>query len=76
MGPLVSRLSAFLSSMSHNSVNVCSILKIRCRNLSQTFSCQTKHDLFIYLLSELNNTCIKLCNFFGTPGILYKNSKF
>ena len=65
MGLLVSRLGAFLSSSCHNSVNFCSIFKIRCQNLS--FFHQTKHNFFICLVSKLNNNCSKLCTFLGHP---------
>ena len=30
--------------------------KIRCQNLSKRFFCETKHNLFTFLVSKLNNT--------------------
>ena len=68
MGPLVSRLSVFLSSSSHNSVNFRSILKNKLSKSKLKIFCQTNDNLFIYLVSKLNDTCTKLCTFYwDTP---------
>ena len=64
MGPLVSRLGAFLSSSSQNSVNFCSIFKNKVSKSKLKILLKdkdTEHHLFIYLVSKLNNTCTKLC---------------
>ena len=67
MGTLVSRLGAFLSSSSHNSVKFLRFPNISSQNLRSRFFYQTKHNSFRNLVSELNNTYTKLCTFLGHP---------
>ena len=62
MGPLVSWLGAFWYSSSHNTVNVCSIFKNKVsKSKLKLFLSNRKGNLFIYLVSRLNNICTKLC---------------
>ena len=48
-------------------VNFCSIFKNKVSKSKLKFFYPTKHNLFIYLVSKLNNTCTKLCTFLGHP---------
>ena len=76
MGPLVSSLGTFFfHASSHNPVNVCLIFKNKVSKSKLKVFYQTKQNLFIYLVSEVNNVFTMLCTFSEHPVDLPLNGR-
>ena len=69
---MVSRLSAFLSSSSHNPVTSCLIFKTYVSKFTLRLLITTKHTSFICRVSKSNKAYAKLYAFFGTLDVSYK----
>ena len=72
MGVKVSRLGVHFCLLALTLSSFVQFSKIRRQNLSWSFLYQTKHNLFIYLVSKFSNTCTRLYTFSGTPGSIYQ----